>query len=165
MPGNYRSGGHGRGGPPKDNAAAQLRDRITDLAPPADLSPAAAVHWRYYAAVLADRDLWTASARDTLRLYCEALALRDRLSAALEAAPSLVVIGADGNGRPHPLISQLRAVRMECRQHASDLCLSPAAALRAPVGNAGAREPTKWERLTARPTTGKRTAAADEKRH
>ncbi|AMY12479.1 hypothetical protein LuPra_05755 [Luteitalea pratensis] len=100
--------------------------------------------------------LWTSSARDTLRSYCEALDLRDRLQAEIATAPlAHVVTTVDGAGqeqvalKAHPLVSQLRAVRLECRQHSIDLCLSPAAAVRTPSLPPETREPTKWERLTA----------------
>ena len=155
MAGSYRSGGHSRVGPTKQDAQGQLRDPLTDTAAPADLTAEAAAHWHYYAPILVLRELWTASARDTLRCYVEALELRDRLQAAIAAVPlAQAVTTIDGAGneqatiKAHPLIAQLRAVRLECRQHANDLCLSPASALRSPGGNAGKAEPTKWEVLT-----------------
>jgi hypothetical protein len=64
----------------------------------------------YYAPLLRSRKLWTASSRDVLVNYVDALARRDRLQADLSAAPlALVVTTVDGAGqeresiKAHPL--------------------------------------------------------------
>lgn len=135
-----RSGGHSRSGPAKEGAPRHLQDAIEDVAPPAGLSDAAAEYWTYYALLLRARKLWTSSSRDVLRNYVEALVMRDRLQAELADAPlAFVVTTVDGAGqereslRAHPLLAQLRQVRLECRQHANDLALPPAAAVRTPT--------------------------------
>jgi P27 family predicted phage terminase small subunit len=139
MAGARGSGGHSRVGKPKKGAESKLTDAIALISPPNGLSEAASDYWRYYAAILRDRKLWTSSARDVLRNYCDALVLRDRLQAELENAPlAFLVPKSDPDGgtrdeiKAHPLLSQIRAVRLECRQHANDLCLPPAAAIRVP---------------------------------
>ena len=129
MPGARGSGGHGRVGPPKKGAERRLADALTETAAPVGLSAAATAYWRYYAPILLQRKLWTASSRDVLRNYCEALVLRDRLQQELEVAPLVCV----ETSKAHPLLAQIRAVRLECRQHANDLCLPPAAAVRTPL--------------------------------
>lgn len=117
------SGGHGRSARAKKGTAPRVADAISDVAPPFGLSDAAAAYWGYYAPILRLRKLWTASSRDVLRSYCDALVLRDRLQAAIDAAPFLDM----------KAIAQVRAIRLECRQHANDLCLPPAAAVRTPM--------------------------------
>jgi phage terminase small subunit len=139
MPGGRGSGGHSRSGPSKTRRTKGQKDAVTDVTPPADLVGKAVDYWNYYAPVLRLRKLWTVSSRDVLRNYCDALVLRDRIQAEIETAPLAFIVprtDPDGNHRDdikaHPLLAQIRAVRLECRQHANDLCLPPAAAVRTP---------------------------------
>ena len=148
MAGARGSGGHGRVGPTKKGAESRLTDAIALISPPNGLSEAASDYWRYYASILRDRKLWTSSARDVLRNYCDALVLRDRIQAELEHSPlAFLVPKVDSDGgtrdeiKAHPLLSQIRAVRLECRQHANDLCLPPAAAIRVPAQGQTDEEP------------------------
>lgn len=135
------SGGHARSGErPKKGTAARVTDAIVDVKPPAGLPEPAAEYWNYYAPILRLRKLWTSSSRDVLRNYCAALVLRDRLEAELAVLPLAFIVpktDADGNHseeiKANPLLAQVRAVRLECRQHANDLCLPPAAAVRTPM--------------------------------
>lgn len=148
MAGARGSGGHARVGPIKKGAESRLTDAIALISPPNGLSEAASDYWRYYAAILRDRKLWTSSARDVLRNYCDALVLRDRIQTELEHAPlAFLVPKVDSDGgtrdeiKAHPLLAQIRAVRLECRQHANDLCLPPAAAIRVPAQGQPDEEP------------------------
>jgi P27 family predicted phage terminase small subunit len=148
MAGARGSGGHSRVGPKKKGAESKLTDAIAQISPPNGLSEAASDYWRYYAAILRDRKLWTVSARDTLRCYCDALVSRDRMQAQLDVEPLTFLVpkvdpdgGTHDEPRAHPLLAQIRAVRLECRQHANDLCLPPAAAIRVPGQAAEDEEP------------------------
>jgi phage terminase small subunit len=148
MAGNHRSG------PPR-KAKPILKDPITDVSAPRDLGKAERNYWTYYAPILLTRGLWTASARDVLRTYCESLVLRDRLQTVISADPLMAeVVTVDGAGqerisyKPHPLLTQLRQVRLECRLHANDLSLSPMTASKMPETTTAGAADDKWSALS-----------------
>jgi phage terminase small subunit len=141
MAGTRASGGHARVGPTKKGAEATLQDLITDTTPPVAMTDDAALdHWRYYAPLLVRRGIFTESGRDVLVNLCTALAMRDRLERDVASMPTAFMVpvvnsaGEESEAiKKNPLLAELRAVRLECRQHMNDLALSPAAAMRMPA--------------------------------
>jgi P27 family predicted phage terminase small subunit len=119
--------------------------------PPVSLTPAELAYWSYYAPRLTRTGVLTEADRETLRLYCEALAQIDDIKtqqAQLDHKRLLISTWADKAGRTiskiqsNPLDGQRRAWTQLARFYAQELGLSPSARARvATVGSAGAEDP------------------------
>lgn len=137
--GSRGSGGHTRSGPPKD-AYAGLPDSTSDCSAPGGMTAEARVYWEYFAPLQAGKGLLTLAGRFLLRRYCQLQAHLDRVIAAMDASEVLMlssVVDAAGNERikaeNNPLGSRAIALSQQLHTLESDLCLSPAAAMRLPA--------------------------------
>lgn len=137
--GSRGSGGHSRSGPSKTDMAG-LPDTTEDCTPPPGMTAEARAYWDYYAPVQARKGLLTTSGRFLLRRYCQISAYFDRVMQAADEAAVLIlstVIDGAGNERPridnNPAGARLIALSQQMHTLESDLCLSPAAALRVPA--------------------------------
>ena len=133
------SGGHVRVGPSKKDAPASLPDTTGDCSAPAGMGDEARVYWDYFAPLQASKGLLTRSGRFLLRRYCQILAHFDRVMAAADSSEVLMITSTvDGAGNEklkaenNPLGARVVQLSQQLHTLESDLCLSPAAALRVP---------------------------------
>jgi phage terminase small subunit len=157
------SGGHGRGGPAKQEAQRGLQDTTADCAAPEGMSAAALEYWHYFAPLQVKRGLLTESSRLVLRNYCQLLVECDRVQAELaESKPLIFSTTVDGAGNEHPKVQANPLIGLRLRLQAqlhtleNDLCLNPATALRLPAVAEPEVDPLdEW----ATGTTGRRMKA------
>ena len=103
--------------------------------PPRHLAAAGRRAWRAALAGLDDDVQFTANELDLLRLVAGQADFVDRLEREVAAAPSLLVEGAHGQPRPHPLGALLSSARLAQARLWSEVRLEVDAAEGLPVRN------------------------------
>ena len=104
------------------------------------MSEEALAYWRHHAPIQASRGLLTESGRFLLRRYCQIAAHFDRVMAAADQSEVLMITSTvDGAGNEkikaenNPLGARVIQLSQQMHTLESDLCLSPAAAIRMPA--------------------------------